>query len=76
MSASTSMDQTSLSFSKTAAIETGEEIFEQKFLVEHRDIRLINFVDQNVKKLHVGDEEGISISNGVGVRSSPRKLQY
>lgn len=75
MSASASMDETSLTFSKTTAIETSEDIVEQELLVQRNDIDLIDFVDQNIKKLHVSNEEGVAISDGVCVRSSPGKLR-
>ena len=74
MSASTSVDQASLSLSKTAAIKASEEIIEEELLIKHHDISLINFVDQHIKKFHVGDKEGISISNSVSVTGWPRKL--
>ncbi len=75
MSPSTGMNQTSLSFSKTAAVQSGEKVVEQKLLTKHNDIGLVDFVDQNIEKFHVGYKEVIPISDGVGVTSSPRKLQ-
>jgi hypothetical protein len=73
MSASTSMNETSLSFSETAAVQTGEEIVEEELLTEH-DHSFIDFEDQNIEKLHVGHKEVVAISDGVCARSSPRKL--
>lgn len=45
MSTATSMDQTSLSFSKTATIKTGEQVIQQELLAKHHYIGLIHFVD-------------------------------
>lgn len=75
MSASTSMDDSSLSFAKTATIQTGEEILEQELFIEHDDVGIIDFVDQDIEKFQVGKEEIVSISEGVGSGSSPGKLK-
>jgi hypothetical protein len=56
MRATTSMNQTTLSFSKSAAVETRKEIFEQEWLTQQGDIFVTDFVDQNIEKLHVGEE--------------------
>jgi hypothetical protein len=74
MSAPTSMNESSLSFSKTAAVQTGEEIVEEELLTEHDD-SFIDLEDQNIEKLHIGDKEVVAISNGVCAGSSPWKLK-
>ena len=73
-SASTHMNQSSLSFTETAAVETGEHVFEKKFFTEADGSGMIDFVDEHVKKLHVGDEKVVAIFDGVGVTCRPGKL--
>lgn len=68
------MNQSSLSFSETAAVETGEDIVEKKFLTEANGSGVIDFVDEYVKELHICDEKIVAISDGVGIACRPGKL--